>query len=120
MKWKLQTKQREWQRRILYQFRHCEDAYSGTALRKLLIRQVILTRSAYLPAAVPEHKARLEAVPELRIDDVSEGNLENALRTVALFRGAEPRRLPPAAKQFKDLGLHRMGKVVPPLLATLI
>jgi hypothetical protein len=56
-------------------------------------------------------------MPELRIDDVSEGNLENALRAVALFRGAH---LPPAAKQVKDLGLHRMGKVVQPLLAALI
>jgi hypothetical protein len=52
--------------RMLRHSRHREDAESGTALRRCLS-----DRSAYLPAAVPEDKARLEAMPESRMDDVS-------------------------------------------------
>jgi hypothetical protein len=83
-------------------------------------RRQVLTRNAFLHSTTPENADRLRVIPEPKIDEVSDGNLQNVLRTVAFFRDVPVRHLPAAAKQYADPTLHRMGKIVPPLLATLI
>jgi hypothetical protein len=106
--------------RILYQSRQRQDEESGAALRKLVIRQALLTRNAYIHSTTAENLEGLRAISEPRIDDINEGNLQNVLRNVASFRGVEFRSLSAGSKQYADPTLHRMGKVVQPLLTTLI